>query len=236
MNITRSGRFIVIEGPDGSGKTIQTEMLVAKLEQIGLEVAKFDFPQYGNPRAKFVENYLNGEYGDWRVVGPKEASLFFMVDRLEASPRIRQAIREGKIAVSNRFVASNMGHQGAKFANSEERWEFFKWNDEWEHVFLGIPRPSSNVFLHVPAVISYELVARKKQRDYLKGGSRDIHESDISHLKLAEQSYLELERFYPDTFKVVECAPVGATRPEEMFSPEAIHAKVWELVEPLIVL
>ena len=41
-----SGKLIVIDGTDGSGKTTQLNLLKTKLENEGYEVRVADFPQY----------------------------------------------------------------------------------------------------------------------------------------------------------------------------------------------
>ena len=49
LNMQRiKGKFIVIDGTDGSGKATQTKFLVDRLRRVGLDVAMADFPQYNN--------------------------------------------------------------------------------------------------------------------------------------------------------------------------------------------
>ena len=45
------GRFIVIEGLDGSGKTTQSELLVNRLREQGKKVRALSFPRYGKKAA-----------------------------------------------------------------------------------------------------------------------------------------------------------------------------------------
>ena len=108
----QTGKFIVIDGTDGSGKATQTELLVKRLAQAGYEVVMADFPQYGQKSAGLVEHYLNGKYGTALDVGPYRASIFYAADRYDASFQIRQWLKEGKIVISNRYVTANMAHQG----------------------------------------------------------------------------------------------------------------------------
>jgi len=200
------GLFIVIEGTDGSGKTEQFKRLVQKLKEKGHQVETVDFPQYGQPSAYFVEQYLNGSYGGWKEVGPYKGSLFYALDRFAAArQKIEKWLDEGRIVLANRYVASNMGHQGAKIEKRRQRRKFFRWVRELEYEILGIPKPDVNFFLHVPAEIAYELVSGKGEREYLHGKKRDIHEQDIKHLKSAEKSYLEVVNLFPRDFVVVEC-------------------------------
>src|SRR5580698_5506947 len=144
-NSAMAGKFIVIEGTDGSGKGEQTIRLVKRLKDSGMAVAPFDFPRYAEPSAWFVSRYLNGKFGTITEVGPKTASLFYALDRYAAAPDIRAALAAGTIAVSNRYVGSNLGHQGSKFDDPAERQEYFKWNYDLEYVINGIPKPDLNI-------------------------------------------------------------------------------------------
>lgn len=220
------GIFIVIEGTDGSGKTEQAKKLIAKIKAEGLKATTFDFPQYGKPSTYFVKQYLNGLYGNWNEVGPYKASIFYAIDRFGASEEIKRAIQTGKIVISNRYVASNMGHQGSKIKSKKERIKLYKWLDEFEFETLEIPRPDLNIVLHVPAKIAQGLVDKKGEREYLKGAKRDIHEDDLSHLRQAEQAYLEIVKLFPKSFRLVKCVENG-----RLLSMEVIHQKVWKIVK-----
>jgi dTMP kinase len=221
----RTGKFIVIDGTDGSGKTTQMNLLLETLKLSGFAVEVADFPQYGQKSAGLVEEYLNGKYGQ---VNAYAASIFYAVDRFDASFKIRQWLSEGKIIICNRYVTANAGHQGGKIEDDAERIKYFRWLDNLEYTTFGIPKPDLNIILHVPAEISQQLVDKKdaSMRAYAEGKNkkRDMHEADLDHLKNAERAYLEIAKLFPNT-KLVEC-----TVNNEMMSPKAIHNKVWELV------
>ena len=227
----KKGNFIVIEGTDGSGKTKQFEKLVSRLCKEGRKVAKFDFPQYDKPSSYFVREYLNGNYGTAYEVGPKKGSLFYAVDRFDAGFSIRKAEKAGKICISNRYIGSNMGHQGGKISTKKRRKEYFKWLNELEFGILGIPKPDLNIILHVPAEIAQKLVDNKSanMRRYANGKKRDIHEADIKHLKHAEIVYLEIAKLFPKNFIVVECVEKG-----RLLSIDEIHEKIWKIVKKVI--
>lgn len=229
MSETRKGKFIVIEGTDGSGKAEQTKRLIARLAAAGFSVEELDFPQYGKPSAYFVERYLRGEYGPAAATGPKKASLFYALDRFDIGEKIVAALNRGAVVVSNRYVASNLGHQGAKISDDRERAEFFRWDYELEYGILGIPKPDLNVVLRVSAETAYELVAKKGERAHLFGEKRDIHEADIEHLRMAERVYLEIVAVFPGEFTLIECVARGVLLPRE-----AIQEKVWRAVQPLL--
>ena len=181
-----TGTFIVIEGTDGSGKGTQFRLLADRLTEAGYEVATFDFPQYDKSSSYFVREYLNGKYGTADEVGPYTGSLFYALDRFEAANDIRKALSEGKIVLANRFVGSNMAHQGTKFQHAEERRGYFIWLDNLEFEMLRVPRPDISFVLRVPAEIAQELVDQKETRNYTDK-KRDIHEVDLSHMQRALQ-------------------------------------------------
>lgn len=216
------GLFIMLEGTDGSGKSLQTELLVKHLKKAGQEVEQISFPQYGEKSAGLVEAYLNGEFGTAQEVGPYRASILYAVDRFAGAPKIKKWLDAGKIVIANRYVASNLGHQGGKIKDDEERKKYFEWNYNLEYNILGIPRPEVNLILHVTPEISQQLVDKKGEREYLHGKKRDIHEDDIKHLKDAEQAYLHLAKIYPE-FKVIECVQNQAILP-----PQTIHDIIWQ--------
>ncbi len=218
--------FIVIGGTDGSGKTEQFKKLLARLEKDGYRVATFDFPQYGKPSAFFVEQYLNGKCGGWEEVGPYRASVFYAVDRFDVGLKIDQAKKRGEIVISNRYVESNMGHQGAKIKNEKELEKFLKWVQKFEYQVMEIPRPDITIILHMPAEISQKMVDKKGPREYLEGKRRDIHEEDLKHLERAEKVYLKMAELFPEDFLVIECVENG-----KLLSIDDIHEKVYSLIQ-----
>jgi len=222
------GKFIVIDGTDGSGKATQTALLVQKLRAAGYDVEVADFPQYGQKSAGLVEEYLNGKYGTADEVGPYRGSIFYACDRYDASFKIKKWIGEGKIIVSNRYVTANMGHQGGKIKDRAERKKYFDWLYNLEYEIFGIPRPDLNIILHVDASVAQQLVDGKGAREYVGGTKRDIHEADLEHLKNAEKVYLEIAGSFPD-FALIEC-----TRGEKIMPKEEINNLLWEKVTALL--
>ena len=221
------GKFIVIDGTDGSGKATQAEILIKRLEQEGQSVFKTSFPQYGKKSAGLIEEYLHGAFGSAEEVGPYRASVFYACDRYDGSRAIKQALDEGKIVIADRYALSNMAHQGGKIDDASERQKFFAWLENLEFSIFQIPRPDLNLILHVAPEIGQRLVDNKDERVYLNDGKRDLHEADINHLKKAEKIYLELSRL-PET-KLVECVENG-----EIMTREKIAELVWEEVKTLI--
>ena len=222
-------KFIVIEGTDGSGKTEQFKYLIQRLKAKKIHFKVVDFPQYGKPSAYFVEKYLRGEYGTLKQVGPYLASLFYALDRYDIANKMKKWLVKGNIVLSNRYVASNLGHQGSKIRDRKKRIEFYHWINNLEYKILGVPKPELNIFLHMPTKIAYKLIANKSKRKYLKGKKRDIQESNIKYLKQSEKRYLEIVKLFPKDFIVIECAPLN-----KLLSIEEISQKIWQVVKKLI--
>jgi dTMP kinase len=221
------GRFIVIDGADGSGKTTQIQLLAETLQVSGYnntlklpgyDHALFDFPQYNTASAAMLERYLAGEYGK---LPPEAASILYAIDRFDASYKLRDMLEGGKIVIANRYVTSNAGHQGAKIPDRSERIKFYRWLNDLEFNIFNIPKPHLNIILHVPSDITWELI---EKRSIEQGRKRDLHEADKEHLQRAEQVYFEIAELFPNT-RLIECVENG-----QLLSPNEIHAKVWELV------
>jgi len=218
------GKFIVIDGTDGSGKATQSKMLVDTLVKAGYGVELADFPQYGNRSAGMIEEYLiSKKYGQ---VNPYAASIFYAIDRFDASFRIRRWLEEGKVVVTNRYVTANAGHQGGKIKDRFDRLKYFKWLNNLEYNIFGIPKPDLNIILRVPAETAQKLAKNKwrENKPHMKGKKSDLHEEDLNHLKNAERVYVEIAKLFPNT-KLVDCIYRG-----KLLSPLQVHNKVWELV------
>lgn len=218
-----TGKFIVIEGPDGSGKSEQLKRIITRIPS-EIVVHTTHFPQYEESSSYFVREYLAGNYGTLDEMGPYETSLFYAMDRYDASvKRLTPWLKANGTIVLDRFVASNMGHQGAKIENKSERMQFFTWLYKLEYGTLKIPKPDLNIILHMPAEVSLELRKKRAEKETapLK---KDIHEADLAHLQKTEKIYLEIAELFPDDFTVVECVENG-----KLLSIEAIHEKVWAI-------
>lgn len=217
------GKFVVIEGTDGTGKTTQVNLLAETLSNYNFDGVIFDFPQYTNVSSVLLENYLKGAYGQ---LNPEAASILYAVDRFDASYTLREHLTQGQIVLANRYVTSNAGHQGSKIDDPADRIKFYKWLDNLEYSIFNIPKPDLTIILHLPIELTLELM---KKGNIEKGTSADIHESDIEHLKKAEQVYLEIAELFPNT-KLVECSENG-----NLLNPKEIHTKVWDLVRRIVI-
>ena len=217
------GRFYVIEGTDASGKTTQFNLLAERFVKEGYDVVTFDFPQYDKDSSFFVREYLAGKYGQADEVGPYTSSVFYALDRYAAKDAIKEALDAGKIVLSNRFVGSNMAHQGTKFPKAEERRGFFIWEDNLEFQMLQIPRPTASIVLRVDAETSMQLIELRAEEE---DRAKDIHEANKSHLERSVQVYDDLCALFPQDFVRIDCV-----RSNTLMTRHQVHDLVWSAVE-----
>ncbi len=226
--------FVSIEGGDGSGKTLHAAQLVEWLmKEKGVEVLSLDYPRYGKHSAYIVEKYLNGDFGGVNDVPPELASLPYSIDRAADKQKILDFFTEhpSGIAITNRFVNSNLAHQGTKIDDPEKRKVFYEHIRQLEFEDLGVPKPVLNITLLTPASIAQANVDKKaaSMRTYTDA-KRDIHEASADHLTKAAQNYRELCEIYPD-----ENAPVEGTNNEGKQRPiPDIQSDVRALVNDII--
>lgn len=104
------GKFIVIEGPDGTGKTTQAKRLAVMLQSAGFEVVQVREPG-GCPSAERIRALLvEGEPGDllnWTEALLMNAARHELVERV-----IKPALAAGKWVISDRYYHSTLAYQG----------------------------------------------------------------------------------------------------------------------------
>lgn len=198
--------FIAIEGGDGSGKETHSLLLHEfATTQLGRDALYISFPRYGEASAAYAEHYLNGDYGEANSVHPELASLAYMLDRAAAKDEIISGLQNpNSILIANRYVASNLAHQGTKYKNEPQRRAFYEQTLHMEHDILGIPKPDLNIVLLMPTSAAQANIDKKGERIYTTK-KRDIHEADAAHLNRAKENYAELCALYPERFTAIDC-------------------------------
>jgi dTMP kinase len=176
------GKFIVIDGLDGSGKGTQTDILVEKLKSEGKRVRTLSFPVYENDSSMFVRMYLDGKFGK----NPSDtnafaASMFFACDRYISfkTDWLKDIEDPDTYVIANRYTSANAVHQLSKLPREE--WdEFLKWLWDFEFSRLCLPVPDATIYLELPPVLSLSLV---RSRSAETGRKMDIHELDTSYME-----------------------------------------------------
>lgn len=198
------GKLIVIEGTDCSGKETQSKILVEKLNNEGMETKRFSFPMYDTPTGKIVGGpYLGKSYiceGFFPEtapnVDPKVSALYYAADRLYNIPKIMELLDNGVNVVLDRYLYSNMAHQGGKISDTNSREMMYNWLYDLEVSFLGLPVPDVRIFISMP----YEgsVILKKSRAEEL-----DQNEASEEHLRCAFNAYHEVANKYD--FKIIDC-------------------------------
>lgn len=101
------GKFIVIEGLDGSGKSAQVDLLVEYLKSNNKEVVLTREPTTESEFGIKIKQALKKEI----VVEPLELQNLYVQDRREhLKNKVMPALREGKFVVSSRYAFSTFAY------------------------------------------------------------------------------------------------------------------------------
>jgi dTMP kinase len=224
-DIMQTAKLIVIDGGANVGKATQADMLMHRLTNEGFLVGKMDFPRYNqNTVGHFIQECLDSEK-KFTDLDPRIVAMVYAVDRFESKKQIEEWIAEGRIIVFDRYVSSNMLHQGAKIGEGDAREEFFQWVEHLEHDIFGLPRPHMTVYLDIPPEDSQKLleyiedigvtVVNPEEKD-------SLHQARVS--KCA--SYLSHTQ---NQWVTVPCVIDGQLRPRE-----DIHEDVYTAVRKIL--
>lgn len=210
-------KIICLEGLDGSGKTVQTELLKEYLEQDGKKVFLIDFPQYDSFFGKEIGRMLSGkDKVNAAEVDVRSMSLWYAADRWNSLKNVD--INDYDYVIFNRYTLSNAVYQCAREFKVYNR-EFVDWIFELEQGVFGLPAVDMYLFLDVDLKASKSNVKDKGHRDYV-GEQADVYESSKDLLTCAREIYLEIAK-EKSFVKVISCMKDGAQQ-----SIEAIHGLI----------
>ena len=148
-------------------------------------------------------------------VDPKIACLYYAADRKYNFDIINDYLEKGYYVVIDRYVSSNMAHQGAKIEDPDERFELFEWIDKLEYWLLELPKPDVTILLHVPYKYTQEL---------MKNEDLDESEKDKNYQKESIKTYLELASLY--NWRLIECI-----KDDKLRSIEDINDEILKIVK-----
>ena len=216
-----SGKLIVIEGLDGSGKATQAKLLAEALLRQGREVRQISFPNYASDSSALVKMYLGGAFGSKPDdVNAYAASSFYAVDRYASYKSDWGGFYDrGGIVIADRYTTSNAVHQCSKLPR--EQWDaYLNWLFHFEYELLGIPAPDAVIYLRVDPAVSQKLMTERYHGDE---GKKDIHESDMEYLR---RSRLAAEYCAEKLgWRTISC-----TDGDTMRTVETIHADILSII------
>jgi len=207
--------LIVFEGIDGAGKNTQITRLAAALAARNLPCESISFPVYATFFGRLVERYLSGEFGPLDHVDPHFSAMLFAGDRLKQREKILGALNAGKTLLLDRYVASNLAHQGARVAR-ERREAFLDWLRKLEYGAYELPAEDLVLYLRIEPD-----EAQHRARERTGNGHADLHESNLQHLAAAAAIYDQLAR--GENWITIDCIEPATGKPR---SADEIHALV----------
>jgi dTMP kinase len=203
-----AGRFVVLEGIDGSGTTTQVARLAARLRTMRVPVRATREPSDG-PLGTLVRQMLTGRVviPGGRSPGWATMALLFAADRMDhVESEIAPFIAAGGVILSDRYDASSLAYQS--ISSGIEAKGAVEWIRSLNRHAL---RPDLTLVLDV----SPELAAERRE---LRGEAAQLYEQSEMQRELAA-FYKDLPRHMPGE-RIVVLDAAGTI--------EDVHARVWD--------
>ncbi|MGZ8475837.1 MAG: dTMP kinase [Candidatus Limnocylindria bacterium] len=186
------GRFITVEGPDGSGKTTAARHLAEWLRGRGVDVVLTQEPG-GTPLGDEVRRLVLHLHGVSDALDPRADALLYAAARAQHTAHvIVPALERGQWVVSARYSDSSLAYQGDGYGNDMEEMRRLQ-----EFATYGT-RPDLTVLLDVPVEVGLE---RTRRRDEW---NRFEDTEEVAFFEQVRGGYLRLAAEEPDRIKVVD--------------------------------
>jgi dTMP kinase len=174
------GKFLVLEGIDGSGTTTQLDRAVSYVSSLGHPAVATREPSTG-PIGRLLREALLGRLGmpDDGGMDGRTMALLFAADRIDHLQReIEPQLAAGTTVISDRYLLSSLAYQAEE---AEREWVL--------NLARGILRPDMTVFLDLPI----EVAAQRRQA---AGRPVERYDGD-SYLAKVSANYRALARQDP---------------------------------------
>lgn len=203
------GKFITIEGTDGSGKSTQIELLMDYLRKKGADVIFTREPGGTQISEKIREIILDVDNSE--MTGITEALLYAAARSQHVEEKIIPALEAEKIIICDRFVDSSIAYQGAARGLGAEK--IMGINEAALHGIM----PDMTLFFDLSP--EKGILRKKNERalDRLEKEKMDFHEK-------VYEGYKNLCKKYPERIK-----PIDADR-----SIDEVHSEVIEVIDGLL--
>ncbi|MEM6392935.1 MAG: dTMP kinase [Planctomycetota bacterium] len=193
-----AGRFVVFDGPDGSGKSTQLQRLVRDAEAAGVEVCLVREPggtEIGEAIRKVLLDPAVKE-----AIDPTCEMMLFMASRSQLmAQKIRPALKRGCLVLADRFISSTLAYQGTAGGTPID--DIMRVG----RVALGANWPELVVVFDVD-----EATAAARMNPLLRAGEFDGSGKDRMELKGAafhrrvRQGYLDQAAADPERYLVID--------------------------------
>jgi len=199
------GRWITLEGGDGSGKTTQSDLLASWLSETGHEVVRTREPG-GSEVGQLIRDIVLHHRGD---IAPRAEALLYAADRAHhVATVVRPALERGDIVLQDRYLDSSVAYQGAgRVLDATEIRDLSLWAAEGA-------LPDLTVLLDLdPQTARTRLDSADKPFDRLEAEKAEFHGR-------VRDAYLALAAAEPERFLVID-----ASSPVDVIAGE-IRARV----------
>ncbi|WP_379546763.1 dTMP kinase [Qipengyuania sp. DSG2-2] len=205
------GKFIALEGGEGTGKSTQCRLLAEALAKRGIATDITREPG-GTPGAEAIRTMLLDPPGEgW---GAQAEALLFAAARSDhVITRIEPSLEAGRWVICDRFVDSSRAYQGGAGGLGDETITAL------HQIGSRGLRPDCTVLIDVPAEVT---AARLAERD--AGNSDAIGGRGTEYHAAVRQTFLELAERDPGGFVVID-GDAG---------PDAVHDRIMAALEPLL--
>ena len=189
---TERGRFITVEGPDGSGKTTAARHLAEWLRARGREVVLTGEPG-GTPLGEEIRRLLLHLRDVSDALDPRADALLFAAARAQHTAElIRPALDRGAWVVCARYIDSSMAYQGGGYGIDLDELRRLQAFATYE------TRPDLTVLLDVPVEVGLERTRRRAE------WNRFEDTEEVAFFERVRATYLELARAEPNRFVIVD--------------------------------
>lgn len=203
------GKFITLEGGEGTGKSTQARLLQTALQQRGFGVVLTREPG-GAPGAELIRKLLvEGEAARWDAMS--EALLLFAARRVHLRETIIPALSRGDWVVCDRFTDSTFAYQGDAGGLGREAIE------DLAEIALDkdSPAPDVTMILDIPVELG---LARANMRG---GGENRFESLGADFHQRLRDSFLQIAKREP-----VRCVLINAAPPPEIVAANILAALV----------
>ncbi|MDX1508663.1 MAG: dTMP kinase [Woeseiaceae bacterium] len=205
------GKFITIEGIEGTGKSTHMQRLVEQIERAGHSVQTAREPG-GTPTAERIRDVVLG-HAEEPVPEIAELLLMFASRSLLVENLIRPALAKGSWVVCDRFVDASRAYQGGGRGIPMQQ------VDQLADWVLGDLRPDLTILLDAPVEVGMARAGSRGNPDRL-----DIEKADF--YTRVRDTYLALAAEHPERWVIVDAA---GELDEVRAAIDAVAARILEL-------
>ncbi len=186
------GRFITLEGSEGSGKSTNLNFIHQRLQQAGIEVVLTREPG-GTPLGETIRELLL-DHRQQAMASDTELLLMFAARAQHLNELIVPALEAGKWVLCDRFTDATYAYQGAGRGIANARIALL---EQWVQ---GELRPDLTFFLDLPVA---QGLARAGERAELDRFERE----EIDFFERVRQGYLSRAEAQPQRYRIIDASP-----------------------------